>query len=143
MKALERANKAEVIAQLEHTIVEQKKEMDEGIQQILYTLIQAANGDMNVRTPLAQQHALWQVGVGLNTLLARLQNARFQQAKLSERELQQIKLEIKRLIYSIQQAKRMQTPFWLVSTGTDIDSLLSELRGCSLLLPPPNTERRR
>lgn len=143
MKALERANKAEVILQLEHTIAEQKKELDEGIQQILYTLIQAANGDMNVRAPLAQQHALWQVGIGLNTLLARLQSARFQQAKLSDRELQQIKLEIKRLVYNIQRAKKMQMPLWFVSTGTDIDPLLSELMGHSLLLPPPGTERTR
>ncbi len=143
MKAMERANKAEVIAQLEHTIVEQKKELDEGIQQILYTLVQAANGDMNVRAPLAQQHALWQVGVGLNTLLARLQSARYQQTKLTERELQQIKLEIQRLIYNIQKAKRMQTSFWFVSTGTDIDPLLKELTGYTLLLPPPNPERRR
>ncbi len=143
MKAMERANKAEVIAQLEHTIVEQKKELDEGIQQILYTLVQAANGDMNVRAPLAQQHALWQVGIGLNTLLARLQSARYQQTKLTERELQQIKLEIQRLIYNIQKAKRMQTSFWFVSTGTDIDPLLKELTGYALLPPPPNTERRR
>ena len=127
MKAMERANKAELIAQLEHTIVEQKRELDEGIQQILYTLVQAANGDMTVRAPLAQQHALWQVGVGLNTLLARLQSARYQQNKMSEHELQQIKLEIQRLIYNIQKAKRMQTSFWFVSTGTDIDPLLKEL----------------
>ena len=143
MKALERANKAELILQLERTIAEQKKELDEGIQQILYTLIQAANGDMNVRAPLAQQHALWQVGVGLNTLLARLQSARFQQPKMSERELQQIRLELQRLTYNIQRAKRMQTPLWFVATGTDIDPLLGELTGYALLLPPPNPERRR
>lgn len=140
MKAMERANKAELIAQLEHTIVEQKRELDEGIQQILFTLVQAANGDMNVRAPLAQQHALWQIGVGLNTLLARLQSARYQQAKLSERELQLIKQEIQRLIYNIQKAKRMQTPFWFASTGTAVDPLLKELVGYSLLLPPPRRE---
>ncbi len=142
IKAMERANKAEVIAELQHTIAEQKKELDEGIHQILSTLVQAANGDVNVRAPLAQQHALWQVGVGLNTLLARLQSARYQQTKLSDRELQQIKMEIRRLIYSIQRAKRMQTPLVFSSTGTEIDPLLSELMGYSLLLPPPSKERR-
>ena len=143
MKAMERANKAELITQLEHTIVEQKRELDEGIQQILFTLVQAANGDMNVRAPLAQQHALWQIGVGLNTLLARLQSARYQQTKLTERELQQIKLEIQRLVFNIQKAKRMQMPFWFVSTGTAVDPLLKELVGYSLLPPPSNTEKRR
>lgn len=139
---MERANKAELIAELEHTIATQKKELDEGIQQILYTLVQAANGDMNVRAPLAQQHALWQVGVELNTLLARLQRARFQQTKLSDYELQQIKLEIRHLIYNIQRAKRMQTPLLFVSTGTAIDPLLGELMGHSLVLSPPGTESR-
>lgn len=137
MKAMERANKAEVIAQLEHTIATQKKELDEGIQQILSTLVQAANGNMHVRTPLVQQHALWQVSVGLNILLAR-----FQQAKISEHELWQIKLEIRSLIYSIQKAKKMQTPLWFVSTGTDIDPLLSELIACSLLPPPSDAEKK-
>jgi hypothetical protein len=143
MKALERANKAELILQLEHTIAEQKRELDEGIQQILYTLIQAANGDTNVRVPLAQQHALWQVGVGLNTLLARLQSARFQQPKISERELQQIKSELQRLTYNIQRAKKMQTPLWFVATGTDLDPVLGELTGYSLRLPPSNSGQRR
>lgn len=82
MKALERANKAELIAQLEHTIALERKDLDEGIQQILNTLVEAANGDLNARAPLAQQHVLWQVGVGLNTLLARLQRA-----NQNEREL--------------------------------------------------------
>jgi hypothetical protein len=141
MKALERANRAEVIAELEHTIATQKQELDEGIQQILLTLVQAANGDMNVRVPLVQQRELWQVCVGLNTLLARLQSVHAQRTKLSERELQQIKMELNRLTYNIQRAKRMKTPLWFVPTGTNIDPLLNELVGYSLL-PDPRTEKR-
>ncbi len=131
MKALERANKAEVIAKLEHTIAMQKQELDEGVQQILNTLVLAANGELGARAPLIQQHALWQVGVGLNTLLARLQRA-----NQNERELQQIKMELKQLIYSVQEAKALQAPLRLTWGSTDVEALGSELRGCSLFQPP-------
>lgn len=136
-RALERANKAEIIAQLEHTIAVQKKDLDEGIQQILKTLVHAANGDLGVRAPLVQQHALWQVGVELNTLLARLQRA-----NQNERELQYTKLELKRLIQSVQEAKALQTRLGPPPGGTDVDMLISELRGCSLMQQPTGGERR-
>ena len=137
MRALERANKAEVIAKLEHEIAAQRKDLDEGIQQVLQTLVQAANGNLHVRAPLAQQNVLWQVGVGLNTLLAR-----FQRSSQSERELQQIKTELQRLIYYVQQAKRRQAPLWLAPGGTEVDVLISELMGCALYQYPPGSERR-
>ena len=137
MKAMERANKAELIAELEHTIALQRKELDEGIQQILYTLVQAANGNLNVRAPLAQQNVLWQVGVGLNTLLARLQRA-----NQSERELQQIKLEIRRLIITVHEVKGRPTPLWLSPGGTELDVLISELMGYALYQQPTGHERR-
>lgn len=137
IRALERANKAEVIAKLEHEIAAQREDLDEGIQQVLQTLVQAANGNLNVRAPLAQQNVLWQVGVGLNTLLAR-----FQRSSQSEHELQQLKTEIQRLIYYVQQAKRRQTPLWLAPGGTDIDVLISELMGCALYQYPPGSERK-
>jgi hypothetical protein len=84
-----------------------------------------------VRAPLAQQHALWQIGVGLNTLLARLQHAH-----QNERELQQIRLELKQLIYSVQEAKALHAPLRLTQGRTDVEVLSSELRGCSLSQPP-------
>ena len=137
MRALERANQAEVIAQLEHTITLQQKDLDEGIQQILATLIEAANGNAQVRAPLARQSALWQVGVGLNTLLARLQRS-----NQTERELQHLKMEIRRLLMGISQAKGRQAPLWLSSGGTELDLLISELLGFVLLQPPPGSQRR-
>lgn len=127
MKALERANKAELVARLEHTIALQRQDLDEGIQQILYTLVQAANGNLEVRAPLAQQHVLWQIGVGLNTLLARLQRA-----NQGERELARVKMEIRRLLTRVQEAKSRQTTLWLPAGGTELDLLIAELMGCLL-----------
>ncbi len=137
MRALERANKAEVIARLEHTIAMERKDLDEGIQQILYTLVQAANGNLNARAPLAQQNVLWQVGVGLNTLLARLQRS-----IQNERELQQVKMEIRRLISGVHEAKGRQMLLWLPPGGTELDLLVSELMGCIVYQPSPGPERR-
>lgn len=137
MRALERANKAELIARLEHTIAQASKNLDEGVQQILSTLVQAANGNLNVRAPLAQQHVLWQVGVGLNTLLARLQRAH-----QSERELARVTMEIRRLILRVQEAKSRQTILWLPPGGTEVDVLISELMGCVLRQQPTGPQQR-
>ncbi|HEX7735736.1 MAG TPA: hypothetical protein VF458_12780 [Ktedonobacteraceae bacterium] len=127
LHALKRANQAEIIARLEHTLALQQMDLDEGIQQILATLVEAANGNVNVRAPLARQSVLWQVGVGLNTLLARLQRA-----SQTERELQYMKEEIRRLLLHIHRAKGQQTPLWLSAGGTELDLLISELLGSIL-----------
>jgi hypothetical protein len=78
--ALKRADRAEEIVMYEQhekeqheQELEQKRQLDAGIQQILQTHIAVANGDLKVRAPLTQDHALWQVAVSLNTLIARLQ----------------------------------------------------------------------
>ena len=96
------------------------------------TLVQAANGNINVRTPLAQQHVLWQVGIGLNTLLARLQRS-----GQSERELQYLKQEIQRVLVGVQEAKGRRIRFWLTPGGSDMDPLVSELMGMFLSQNPP------
>lgn len=135
LQALKRADQAEKIAQLEHAIALRQQELDDGIQQILATLVEAANGNAYVRAPLSQQHALWQVGVGLNTLLARLQRS-YQ----TEHELQQVKIEIHRLLVQVREIKGQQRQLWLQAGGTELDHLLSELHG-TVLLPPPQRRR--
>lgn len=134
LHALKRANQAELIARLEHTLAMQQQDLDEGIQQILATLVEAANGNVNVRAPLARQSVLWQVGVGLNTLLARLQRA-----SQTEHELRHVKEEIRRLLLHIHRAKGQQIPLWLSAGGTELDLLISELLGSVLLQPPPGS----
>ena len=79
---------AEIMA-LQRAITQQKQELESGIQQILQTHVQVANGDFTTRAPLTQDHLLWQVAHSLNNLLARLQ--RLNQA---EAELQRAKFEV-------------------------------------------------
>lgn len=79
--ALTRADRAEEIAVFEkydqerkQQELEQKRQLDAGIQQILQTHIAVANGNLNARAPLQQDHVLWQVAVALNNFIARHQN---------------------------------------------------------------------
>jgi|GEM_PF-1386317 len=74
-RALRRADRAEEMATLEHTLAEQKRQLDEGVQQILQTHVRAANGDYSARAPLSQDNVLWQIAYSLNNLLNRLQRA--------------------------------------------------------------------
>jgi hypothetical protein len=72
-RAIRRAERAEEVAALEHTLAEQKRQLDVGIQQILQTHVQVANGDYGARAPLSQNNVLWQIANSLNNLLNRLQ----------------------------------------------------------------------
>jgi hypothetical protein len=79
--ALRRADRAEEIIALEkrenerkQLELEQKSQLDTGIQQILQTHVAVANGDLSARAPLSQDHMLWQVAMSLNNLIARLQS---------------------------------------------------------------------
>jgi hypothetical protein len=121
-RALERANKAEIVARLEHTLAMERLILAEGIEQIVHTLVQAANGDLSTRAPLAQQHVLWKVGNGLNMLLTRLERS-----QQSELELQYTKREVQRLLRALQEAKIHKSPFWLSPGGSDLDLLINEL----------------
>ncbi len=66
-QAIERADRAEAIAELEHAmaeqehaIAEQKRWLDLSIQQIVETHARVANGGFNVRVPPTQNNVLWQ-----------------------------------------------------------------------------------
>ncbi len=105
-RAIARADRAEVVASLQQTIAQQKQQLDEGIQQILQTHVQVANGNFRARAPLTRDNALWQIAVSLNNLLARLQRLGD-----SERELQQTRYELRMakdaLTQSRQEAARL------------------------------------
>jgi hypothetical protein len=90
--ALARADRAEEIAAFEkrekerkQQELEQKQQLDVGIQQILETHIAVANGNLDVRTPLQQDHVLWQVAVALNNFISR-----HQRLSHAEQELRQL-----------------------------------------------------
>jgi len=123
--------RAERVAALEHamaeqdrTIAEQKQQLDQGIQQILQTHIQVANGDFSVRAPLARENVLWQVAYNLNNLLARLQRA-----TQSEHDLQRTKMEVAHLLEAIRHAKVQRRPIQATRSGTCLDPLAQELTG--------------
>jgi len=89
--ALQRADRAEEIVALEkrenerkQLELEQKSQLDSGIQQILQTHVAVANGDLSARAPLSQDHVLWRVAMSLNNLIARLQSLSHTESELRQ-----------------------------------------------------------
>jgi len=139
---------ADIMA-LQQAIAQQKQELESGIEQILQTHVQVANGDFSTRAPLTQDHLLWQVAHSLNNLLARLQRlnqteAELQRTKVEFRrqmgsaqteaqqiktELQQIYTETKVLVDVLREAKAQEHPIWVPSSRTVLDPLCRELAG--------------
>jgi hypothetical protein len=141
-QALKRADRAEVIAELEHRETERqqqelvlKQQLDEGIQQILQTHVQVANGDFSARTPLRQENVLWRIAYSLNNLLARLQSLNY-----AEHELQRARAETTRLVDAIHRAKQGQ-PLKLNRTGTYLDPLILELMSNPSVYSPNATSQ--
>ncbi len=127
--ALLRADRAEEIAELErHEIerqqreIEEKQQLDMGIQQILQTHVQVANGNFSARAPLGRENVLWQIAYSLNNLLARLQGYHQMQD-----QVQRNRAAITYLVQAIQQAKRKGVPLLVERTGTPVDALILEI----------------
>jgi hypothetical protein len=121
-RALARAERAELITELKQREVEHKRALGAGIEHLLETQVRAANGDLQVRATLHQQHVLWRLGASLNTLLARLQRA-----VQAERLLQRTEEEVTRLVEAIHEAKTGRRPIWPTPSGTPLDRVLQEL----------------
>ncbi|MBO0792102.1 MAG: hypothetical protein J2P36_14310, partial [Ktedonobacteraceae bacterium] len=135
--AIARANKAELIAKLEHEITEQKQGLEEGIRQILQTHVEVANGNLNARAPLTQDNVLWQIARALNTLLVRLQRA-----TQAQRELQRVEQAVSRTVQAVQQAEQMNQKPRLAFTQTEIDPLIVALQGQTIDYAPPSIVQR-
>ena len=136
VQAIRRAERVEVIAELQRSITQQKQDLEFGVQQIQNTLVQAANGNFHIRTPLAQDNVLWQVAVSLNTLLTRLHRS-----TQSAQELQRIRMEIGRLVTMLYEAEIKQHPLKTTPTGTLVDPLLQQLSGRYLVHPPSSGDQ--
>jgi hypothetical protein len=121
-RALARAERAELVTALKQRELEQKQTLETGIEHLLETQVRAANGDLQVRANLHQQHVLWCLGASLNTLLARLQRA-----VQAERLLQRTEEEVTRLVEAIHEAKTGRRPRWPAPSGTPLDGVLREL----------------
>ncbi|GCE14705.1 hypothetical protein [Tengunoibacter tsumagoiensis] len=130
-RAIARADRAEMVMKLEHALVEQKRDLEEGIEQILQTHVAIANGNLNARAPLTQDSSLWQIARALNTLLVRLQRA-----VVAEKELQRVEQAVTISVQSIQRAEQMQKVPELGFTQTAIDPLVAALQGKTIAQTP-------
>jgi hypothetical protein len=111
-QAIKRADRAEELAIRERQIqelqlaeLEQKDELEKGIELILQTHVQVSNGNFQARAPLSQDNLLWQIAYSLNNLIGRMQN--YSQA---ETELTSARQTIARLTEELQEARRKQRP---------------------------------
>jgi hypothetical protein len=119
--AIARADRAEEIARLEHAIVEQTRQLEQGIEAIRQTHARVANGDYSARAPLNQEHILWQIAYSLNNLIQRLQRN-----SDAEHLLVRTKGEVERLVQEIQRAKVGLVPVWPQPSSTPLDPVLQE-----------------
>ncbi len=123
-KAIARADRATVIAAFERALaeqgqteIEQKRQLEQSIQQIVQVHTRVANGDLNARVPLAQGNVLWEVAGSLNTLLAR-----FQRLRQDSLQLQQTHQAFA-LFLKAQQNANNEIISWQ-PTGTLVDTLV-------------------
>lgn len=129
--AVARADRAEMVARLEHELGEQKHALEQGIAQILQTHVEVANGNLKARAPLTQENVLWQVARALNTLLIRLQRA-----VQAEKELQRVEQAVSTTVNTIQLADQANEMPRLSLTQTEIDPLIVALQGRKIAYAP-------
>ncbi|HTK06861.1 MAG TPA: hypothetical protein VL485_06825 [Ktedonobacteraceae bacterium] len=134
-RAAIRADRAEMVANLEHALGEQKRRLEEGVEQILQTHVAIANGNLGARAPLTQDTMLWQIARALNTLLVR-----FQRASMAEKELRHIQQAITDTTQSIQQAEERHQQPSLIMTQSALDSLIVTLHGKTIIGVQPSAQ---
>ncbi|HVB74413.1 MAG TPA: hypothetical protein VNE38_12740 [Ktedonobacteraceae bacterium] len=132
LNALQRADRAELIAELEKRELEQKKLLEQEIEQILMVHVRVANGDLNARAPTYEDHALWQIGLALNNLLARFKNA-----ARAEYSLQRITEDISQLRVALRYWQSGQPLQWRPSREVILNPLIDDVRR-ALISPPRN-----
>ena len=119
-----RADRAEEIAHLEGLVVEQKRALDYGVDQLTQAIVRSANGDYNVRVNIPQHNPLWGVGAQMNTFVQRLGAAN--QANF---ELDRARQETYRLATAIDDWRAGRLPIWPALSGTIVDPLIQRLSG--------------
>jgi hypothetical protein len=126
-QANERANRAEMVAALEHAIAQQlevtskeKKELEESIQQLVQAHVNATNGRVVARIPYPPAKVLWPLVGVINALWVRLQRA-----EESEYTLGQLRRAIAQSTERLHQASFSRTrTVQLMQTGTEMDILI-------------------
>lgn len=119
-RAIRRADRAEEIAQLEHAVAEQRRQLEVGIAQILQTHVRLANGDFSARAPTLQRdNMLWQVAVSLNNLIGRMQRL-----AAMDVQMQRATEQAQRLLTALRDAQLGRQPRWPELSGTFVDPLV-------------------
>lgn len=123
-RAIERANRAEMVATLEHTIAEErassereKQELEESIQQLIQAQMAATRGQIANQLPYPSAKVLWPLVGAMNLLWTR-----FQRTQMIEHEHQHLQQVISSYIRIVQQDSYASLP--LVQTGTILDQLI-------------------
>lgn len=123
VEAIQRADRAEEVAELERRDAQRKQELEDGARELLNVHVQLANGNFNVRTPLLRNPILWQVGNSLNNLIARF--ARIGQTEFA---MQRTYEESGRLLDALRAMQSGRQPLWPAPTGTPVDDLVRFLQ---------------
>lgn len=121
--ALKRADRAELIAELERRELERKQELEQAIERILLVQTRVANGDYDARVPLYEHQVLWQVSMAFNTLLSR-----YKAAAHSERTLRQVSQELVWLRAALRNWHRNQPLRWYPTERNVLSPLADDLR---------------
>ncbi len=72
LREVARADRAEEVAELRKHAVEQKLQLDAGVEYVSQLLIRVANGERSLRVQMNNDDQLWRIGNSLNLLLTRL-----------------------------------------------------------------------
>jgi hypothetical protein len=131
-----RADRAEMIARLEHTLAEQKEQLEAGVEQILQMQAAVANGNFEMRVRLPQGHPLWPLANALNTLVTR-----FQRSWRAEQELVATQRALASLLNTLQHSEQTQQPIQAFHTSQTLEPLANYLNG-KKLTPPLSQSRR-
>lgn len=120
--AIARADRAEEVAKLQLQLLEQKQQLEAGIQAIQQVQVRVANGDYGARVALPDEHKLWQVAFILNNMIQRLERA-----SAAEQVIQRTKVDVDLLVQEIQRARTNQPPNWPPTSGGLLDPLIKEV----------------
>jgi hypothetical protein len=134
-EAIERADRAELIAGLQASIAEEKKQLEGGIQELLTVLTNAANGHY-IQATLTQGNALWRISAAINALFARLQSS-----KQTEHQTQALLKQIQTVSEMLRMAQEGQSVRWPAPSNGPLEPLLRTLRILYPSSPPQTTQR--
>ena len=127
-ESLERADKAEEITRLQQAMAEQagrelqtKRQLEEGVREIISALTLFSNGNNRARIRLEQGHPLWPIAGSINNLISRFIRLREQ-----EQPMEETLRAIHAYLITIRSARATGTPAAFPRTGTAVDMLIDE-----------------